>query len=69
MKFGEQEEEDGAFDETIGLGMIGQSSGRIRASAGEAKSKGVFVFDGDFISSKCLWFLLFHSQAQSDEQE
>jgi hypothetical protein len=40
MAFGEAEEEVGAFDETKGLGMIGSSSGKIRASAGEAKSKG-----------------------------
>jgi hypothetical protein len=40
MAFGEAEEEVGAFDETKGLGMIGTSSGKIRASAGEAKSKG-----------------------------
>jgi len=39
MKFGEQEEEDWGFDETKGLGMIGSSSGKVRANAGEAKSK------------------------------
>jgi len=38
MKFGEAEEEVGAFDETRGLGMVGSSSGRIRASAGEKRS-------------------------------
>jgi U4/U6 small nuclear ribonucleoprotein PRP31 len=41
MVFGEAEEEVGAFDETKGLGMIGSTSGKIRASMGEAKSKGV----------------------------
>jgi U4/U6 small nuclear ribonucleoprotein PRP31 len=44
MAFGEAEEEVGAFDETKGLGMIGSSSGKIRASAGEAKSKGNAYF-------------------------
>ncbi|KAI5477741.1 U4/U6 small nuclear ribonucleoprotein PRP31 [Pseudohyphozyma bogoriensis] len=39
MKFGEAEEETGAYDETMGLGMIGSSSGKIRANAGEARSK------------------------------
>ena len=40
MAFGEAEEEVGAYDQTKGLGMIGAASGKIRASAGEAKSKG-----------------------------
>ena len=40
MAFGEAEEEVGAFDESKGLGMIGSASGKIRASAGEAKSRG-----------------------------
>lgn len=40
MKFGEAEEEVGAFDETRGLGMIGSASGRVRASMGESRSKG-----------------------------
>lgn len=41
MAFGEAEEETGAYDETRGMGMIGNStSGRVRANAGEAKSKG-----------------------------
>ncbi|GAA5901217.1 hypothetical protein JCM6882_006149 [Rhodosporidiobolus microsporus] len=39
VKFGEAEEEVGALDETRGLGMIGSSSGRVRASMGEARSK------------------------------
>ncbi|GAA5864607.1 hypothetical protein JCM8547_005597 [Rhodosporidiobolus lusitaniae] len=39
VKFGEAEEEVGALDETRGLGMIGASSGRVRAQTGEAKSK------------------------------
>lgn len=38
MVFGEAEEEVGAFDQTKGLGMIG--SGKVRAGAGEAKSRG-----------------------------
>jgi hypothetical protein len=40
MAFGEAEEEVSASDETKGLGMISFSSGKIRTSAGEAKSKG-----------------------------
>jgi U4/U6 small nuclear ribonucleoprotein PRP31 len=44
MRFGEAEEEDAAFDETKGLGMIGSASGRLRASAGEERSKGAVPF-------------------------
>ncbi len=42
MRFGEAEEEGGAFDESIGLGMIGSSSGsgRVRAKAVDARSSG-----------------------------
>lgn len=40
LKFGEAEEEVGAYDETRGMGMIGSSSGHVRANAGEARSKG-----------------------------
>ena len=40
MAFGEAEEEVGAFDETKGLGMIGVSTGKVRASLGESKSRG-----------------------------
>lgn len=40
MRFGEQEEEDMGIDESIGLGMMGASSGRIRANAGETRTKG-----------------------------
>ncbi|GAA5901091.1 U4/U6-U5 snRNP complex subunit PRP31 [Sporobolomyces salmoneus] len=39
LKFGEAEEEVGAFDETRGMGMVGSSSGHVRANAGEARSK------------------------------
>jgi hypothetical protein len=42
MKFGEAEEETGAYDETMGMGMIGTSSGSVRANAGEARTKGSF---------------------------
>ncbi len=42
MAFGEAEEEVGAFDESKGLGMIGSASGKVRASAGEAKSRGAY---------------------------
>lgn len=41
MAFGEAEQEVGAFDETKGLGMIG--TGKVRANAGEAKSRGMFL--------------------------
>lgn len=44
VKFGEEELEDGAFDETKGLGMIGTSSTRLRASMGEDRSKGPSSF-------------------------
>lgn len=40
MKFGEEEEETGAYDETTGLGMIGSSSGKVRLTTGETRSKG-----------------------------
>lgn len=40
MRFGDAEEEVGAFDETKGLGMIGVSSGKVRANAGDSKTKG-----------------------------
>ncbi|CAO1635118.1 unnamed protein product [Sympodiomycopsis kandeliae] len=41
VEFGKAEEEVGAFDETVGLGMAGSSSsnGRIRAAAGESRTK------------------------------
>ncbi|KAN0127102.1 Nop domain containing protein [Lactarius tabidus] len=39
MAFGEAEEEVGAFDETKGLGMIGVSTGKVRANLGEAKTR------------------------------
>lgn len=42
MAFGQAEEEVGAFDQTKGLGMIG--SGKVRAGAGEAKSRGMSRF-------------------------
>jgi len=39
VAFGQAEEEVGAFDETKGMGMIGSSSGRVRANAGDAKTR------------------------------
>nr|GAT53995.1 predicted protein [Mycena chlorophos] len=39
MAFGEAEEEVGAFDETKGMGMIGASSGSVRAGMGDSKSR------------------------------
>jgi U4/U6 small nuclear ribonucleoprotein PRP31 len=43
MRFGEAEEEVGAFDETKGMGMIGVNSGKVRANAGDAKTKGSLI--------------------------
>lgn len=43
MVFGEVEEETGAYDETVGLGMIGSSTGRVRAEAVDNKSRGMFA--------------------------
>lgn len=40
MVFGEAEEEVGAFDQTKGMGMIGVGTGKVRAGAGDAKSRG-----------------------------
>ncbi|KAM0745807.1 Nop domain-containing protein [Meredithblackwellia eburnea MCA 4105] len=39
VRFGEEEEETGAYDETRGLGMIGKESGRIRNTQAEARSQ------------------------------
>ncbi|KAK7061576.1 Nop domain-containing protein [Favolaschia claudopus] len=39
MAFGEAEEEVGAFDQTKGMGMIGATSGSVRAGLGESKSR------------------------------
>ncbi|KAF7301411.1 Nop domain-containing protein [Mycena indigotica] len=39
MAFGEAEEEVGSFDETKGMGMIGVSSGSVRAGMGDSKSR------------------------------
>ncbi|KAF9649338.1 Nop domain-containing protein [Thelephora ganbajun] len=39
MAFGEAEEEVGAYGETKGLGMIGVSTGKVRAGMGDVKSK------------------------------
>jgi hypothetical protein len=43
MEFGKAEEEVGMDDETVGLGMIGSSSGRVRAETVDARSKGEAV--------------------------
>jgi U4/U6 small nuclear ribonucleoprotein PRP31 len=40
MEFGKAEEEIGMDDETVGLGMIGSASGRVRAENVDARSKG-----------------------------
>ncbi|KAJ9108149.1 hypothetical protein QFC19_002617 [Naganishia cerealis] len=39
MAFGEVEQETGAFDETVGMGMIGSATGRVRAEAIDSKSR------------------------------
>lgn len=39
VRFGEAEEETGAYDDVRGMGMIGGSSGRVRADAGDARTK------------------------------
>jgi hypothetical protein len=54
MAFGEVEEEVGAFDETKGLGMIGSSTGKVRASMGESKAKGEQFFCA--VHSGLTWF-------------
>jgi hypothetical protein len=51
MAFGEAEEEVGAFDETKGLGMIGVSTGKVRANLGEAKTRGTTIY----LSILCSW--------------
>lgn len=55
MKFGEAEEETGAYDETKGLGMIGTSSGKVRAGAGEDRSKGSFPILFLFARLAMIW--------------
>lgn len=40
MAFGEAEEEVGAFDETKGLGMLGNATGKVRANAVDPRSRG-----------------------------
>lgn len=40
MEFGKAEEEADMDDETVGLGMIGSASGRVRGEVADAKSKG-----------------------------
>lgn len=44
MAFGEVEEETGAFDETVGMGMIGSATGKVRAEAIDSKSRGMSAF-------------------------
>jgi len=39
VAFGEAEEEVGAFDQTKGMGMVGSTSGKVRANAGDAKTR------------------------------
>lgn len=40
MEFGKAEEEADMDDESVGLGMIGSASGRVRGEVADAKSKG-----------------------------
>ena len=71
MVFGKAEEEVGAFDETRGMGMIGLASGKVRASAGEAKSRGqssgrAFLFyDDSHKSISQNVHLVFHHHLQA----
>lgn len=64
MEFGKAEEEAGAFDETKGLGMMGNSLGRVRAGAADAKSKGMLLH----FSYSCLLTNSRCSQAVQSEQ-
>jgi hypothetical protein len=41
MAFGVAEDETGSFDKTKGLGLIGQNSGKIRASVADPRVKGM----------------------------
>ena len=40
MEFGKSEDEFGMDDETVGLGMIGAGSGKVRGEQVDARSKG-----------------------------
>lgn len=40
LEFGKAEEEVGAFDETIGLGMVGSGAGKVRSGEADSKSRG-----------------------------
>ena len=52
MAFGQVEEEVGAYDETRGMGMIGSSSGKVRAGAADARTKSESLFPSSQIRSK-----------------
>jgi U4/U6 small nuclear ribonucleoprotein PRP31 len=39
LEFGKAEEEVGAFDETVGLGMLGSGAGKVRGGEADAKSR------------------------------
>jgi U4/U6 small nuclear ribonucleoprotein PRP31 len=54
MVFGEAEEEVGAFDQTKGMGMIGVGTGKVRAGAGDAKSRGKLWQKHSAIASNAL---------------
>jgi hypothetical protein len=41
MEFGKAEDETGMDDETVGMGMIGSASGRVRGEVADARSKGM----------------------------
>lgn len=43
IEFGKAEDETGMDDETVGLGMIGSSSGRVRGEQVDARSKGKYT--------------------------
>ena len=51
MTFGEAEEEFGMDDETVGLGMIGQGSGKVRGEQVDARSKGKYYIHSVLVIS------------------
>jgi U4/U6 small nuclear ribonucleoprotein PRP31 len=40
MEFGKAEDETGMDDETVGMGMIGSASGKVRGEVADSRSKG-----------------------------
>ena len=56
MEFGKPEDETGMDDETVGLGMIGAGTGRVRGETVDARSKGEYFW----IYSWYLWRLIYY---------